>query len=75
MRIVDVVQSAMKNRIHVVRREIFVGAEIGDEEVSDDDIIAHIGSSEEAVDDMDSLMRGGLDDIDEPNEDDLSGRE
>ena len=42
-----------------------------DEEVSDDDIIAHIDSSEEAVDDMDSLMRGGLDDIDEPNEDDL----
>ena len=43
----------------------------GAEDVSDDDIIAHIDSDDEAVGDMDSLMRGGLDDIDEPNEDDV----
>jgi len=41
------------------------------EEVSDDDLIAHIDTDEELSDDMDTLMRGGLDDIDEPNEDDL----
>ena len=42
----------------------------GEEDVSDEDIIAHI-DDETSIDDMDSLMRGGLDDIDAPNEDDL----
>ena len=41
------------------------------EEVSDEDLIAHIDTDEELSDDMDTLMRGGLDDVDVPGEDDL----
>ena len=46
--------------------------EDGEEEMPDDNIIAHINADDdEPVDDMDTLMRNGLDDIDAPNEDDL----
>ena len=42
----------------------------GAEEVSDEDIIAHIGGDEDSADDdMDAILRDGLDDIDAPNED------
>ena len=45
---------------------------VEEEEPPDEaDLIAHIDGADDPVDDMESLMRGGLDDIDAPNEDDL----
>ena len=44
------------------------GAEEG---VSDEDLIAHIDTDEEISDDMDTILHGGLDELDASNEDDL----
>ena len=42
-----------------------------EETLDEADLIAHIDGADDPVDDVESLMRGGLDDIDAPNEDDL----
>ena len=42
------------------------------EESADEDLIADLGTDEDlAADDMDAILHGGLDDIDNPHEDDL----
>ena len=42
------------------------------EESADEDLIADLGADEDlAADDMDAILHGGLDDIDNPHEDDL----
>ena len=42
------------------------------EESADEDLIADLGTDEDlAADDMDAILHGGLDDIDNPDEDDL----
>ena len=43
-----------------------------EEESADEDLIADLGTDEDlAADDMDAILHGGLDDIDNPHEDDL----
>ena len=42
-----------------------------DEGVSDEDLIAHIDTDEEISDDMDTILHGGLDELDASDEDDL----
>ena len=47
-------------------------AEAEEEESADEDLIADLGADEDlAADDMDAILHGGLDDIDNPHEDDL----
>ena len=46
--------------------------ESAEEESADEDLIADLGTDEDlAADDMDAILHGGLDDIDNPHEDDL----